>query len=188
MSYLPPDVGTAWTSPSMDYGAYVFAVQGRDAMGVEEQIVEPWNARRIRIQLFETGPLLTVTGDLIDPIVTSVTTTPVTEITVGGGTSFFFCWTADASMYGGVVTGYRYDWDIVDPDAWEADFTPFPTPSVCSTPRAFFAGVHRFDVEVVDNTGHKSRVPILIHVEPVTPVAQTTWGRVKALYRAESSP
>lgn len=190
-SYLPPDVGTSWTSPSMDYGAYVFAVQGRDALGMEEMIVEPRNARRIRIQLFETGPLLTVTGDMISPIVTTTTTTPLTEITVGAGTLVDFCWTADASAYGGVVTGYRYQWDMTDPDdefQWETGFIPFPTPSVCSTPKAFLVGDHRFDVEVIDNTGHKSRVPILIHIVPAVPVEQTTWGRVKALYQAERSP
>jgi hypothetical protein len=188
MAYLPPDMGTSWTSPEMDYGDYVFAVQGRDALGETELLVEPRNAARIRISLRETGPLLTVTGDLIDPIVTSVTTTPITEITVDGGTPVSFCWMADASMYGGVVDGYRYQWDMTDPDdedQWETGFIPFPAPSVCSTPEDFFVGDHLFHVEVIDNAGYKSRVPILVHVIPTTPVEQTTWGRVKALYAAE---
>jgi len=188
MPYLPPDVGTSWTSPEMDFGDYIFAVQGRDALGETELLVEPRNVARIEIQARETGPLLTVTGDLINPIITSVTTTPLTEVTVGGGTLVSFCWTADASFYGGVVDGYRYQWDMTDPDdedQWDTGFIPFPTPSVCSTPEEFFAGDHLFHVEVVDNAGYKSRVPILVHVEPVTPVEQTTWGRVKALYGTE---
>jgi hypothetical protein len=49
--YLPPDVGNAWTSPSVEYGAYVFAVQGRDANGlIEPLLAEPINIRRISIE------------------------------------------------------------------------------------------------------------------------------------------
>jgi hypothetical protein len=190
MPYSPPDVGTSWTSPEIDYGNYIFAVQGRDALGETELLIEPRNAARITITLRESGPLLTVTGDLIDPIVTSVTSTPLTEITVGAGTEIVFCWTADASTYGGVVDGYRYQWDMTDPDdenQWETGFIPFPSPSVCSAPEEFFAGDHLFHVEVIDNAGYKSRVPILVHVLPTTPVEQATWGRVKALYAAEHS-
>jgi hypothetical protein len=191
MPYSPPNVGTSWTSPPMEFGGYVLAVQGRDAMGVvEPEIDETRNAVRLRIAMRVNGPLLTVTGDLISPIVTTTIVTPLTEITVGGGTPVSFCWTADASAYGGFVAGYRYQWDLTDPDddsQWGTGFIPFPTPSVCSTPVAFLAGAHMFHVEVVDNSGYKSRVPILVHVIPTTPVEQKTWGGVKALYSAGRS-
>jgi len=185
MPYLPPGVGTSWTSPPMDFGSYVFAVQGRDAMGAAEPVDQTRNALRIRITNRINGPNLIVTGDLISPITATNTATPLTEITVGGGTPVSFCWTADASPYGGVVSGYRYIWDITDPDdesQWGMGFTPLPGSGACSSPETFLVGGHLFHVEVVDNTGHKSRVPILVHIDPATPVEQSTWGRVKALY------
>lgn len=191
MPYLPPGVGMSWTSPPMDLGTYVFAVQGRDATGVAEpEIDETRNALRIRIANRVTGPSLTVTGDMISPINANTTTTPLTEVTVAGGTPVSFCWTADASQYGGVVSGYRYAWDITDPDddsQWGTDFIPLPAQGVCSSPETFLLGQHLFTVEVVDNTGHKSRVPILVHVDPASPVEPTTWGRVKALYADDGS-
>lgn len=185
MSYQPPDAGTSWTSPSMDYGSYVFAVQGRSALGEAEPIDETRNAVRIRISLRETGPLLTVSGDLIDPIVTFVTTTPPTEIMIDAGTPISFCWTADASAYCGVVTGHRYAWDIADPDddAQWGEWAPLPPDGACSTPVAFTGGVHMFYVEVIDNAGYKSRVPISAAVLPPLAVETATWGAVKALYR-----
>jgi hypothetical protein len=131
------------------------------------------------------GPTLEVTGDLIGPIVTNTTATPVTEINVAPGTPMSFCLTADASGYGGVVAGYRTGWDITDPDddnAWGMPFTPFPTPTVCTTAQVFLAGSHMFYAEVIDDAGIKSRVPILAHVLAPTPVEESTWGQIKALY------
>jgi hypothetical protein len=184
--YAPPDVGTSWTSPPMDFGPYVFAVQGRDAQGAaEEEFDLTRNARYVRVVNRTTGPLLEVTGDLIDPIRSVTTTHPVTEVDEEAGTAISFCLTADASQYGGVVEGYRIGWDITDPDdddAWGMPFTPFPTPIVCSSPQIFMTGNHLFYAEAIDNDGYKSRVPILVHILPATPVEQTTWGNIKALY------
>lgn len=184
--YAPPDVGTSWASPPLDYGNYVFAVQGRDGTGAAEAVQEPRNIRRVRVAARTTGPLLTVTGDLIDPIVTSTITTPVTEVDAAPGTPISFCLEADASAYGGIVAGYRTDWDVADPDdddAWSSGFVAYPGGVVCSTARAFSAGSHTFYAEAVDNDGYKSRVPILVHILGPSAVGTSTWGRVKALYR-----
>ncbi|MDH3198091.1 MAG: hypothetical protein OEO21_07605 [Candidatus Krumholzibacteria bacterium] len=142
--------------------------------------------RPVELTAPTSGPTLEVTGDLIDPIVATSTTTPVTEVDVGPGTPISFCLTADASQYGGVVEGYRTGWDIGDPDdddAWGMAFTPFPTATVCTSPQTFTAGSHMFYAEVIDDVGGKSRVPILVHIVAPTPVEQTTWGRIKELYR-----
>jgi hypothetical protein len=191
-TYLPPDIGTAWTSPPMDFGQYVFAVQGRDANGVAEPLLEePRNVRRVRIAPRQTGPLLTVTGELISPIVTDRADTPVTEVSTEGGVLVSFCWTAEAGHYGGTVTGYRYQWDITDPDdeaQWETGFIPFPEPEVCSVPITFVTGGHTFTIEVQDNSGYKSRVPILIHFIEPNGATTKTWGGVKALYGADRGP
>jgi len=178
-------VGTSWTSPAMANGNYVFAVQGRDETGTAEFIEIGRNARFIKIAPRETGPLLTVDGEFINPITTSDTSTPVTEIHIPVNYPIMFCWTAEAEFYGGVVTGYRYGWDIADPDddaQWEMEFTPFLAPQICSAPVAFQDGIHTFHIEVIDNSGYKSRVPILLDTTPGTLTRSTTWGQVKALY------
>ncbi|HEU4930261.1 MAG TPA: hypothetical protein VFU38_10575 [Candidatus Krumholzibacteria bacterium] len=178
-------VGTSWTSPAMAYGNYVFAVQGRDQQGTAELIDIGRNARFIKIAPRDTGPLLSVDGELINLIVTSVTSTPVTEVHLPAGYPVMFCWTAEAEFYGGVVTGYRYGWDIADPDddaQWEMEFTPFSAPQICSAPTTAPSGIHMFYIEVIDNSGYKSRVPILLDTTPGTSTRATTWGQVKSLY------
>jgi hypothetical protein len=166
----PNDSGKFWTTPPLDFGQYVFAVHGKTIDGVVgEEFDFIRNARRLLVSPRTTGPLLRVTGDLIDPIVTSTVETPPTVIDIASGTPVMFCWTADASAYGGIVMGYRYGWDIVDLEddsAWEIPFTPFDEPEECSPIRTFFFGTHTFHVEVIDNNGFPSRVPIIINIIP----------------------
>jgi hypothetical protein len=182
----PPGAGTSWTSPPRDYGPYVFAVQGRDSTAaLLEDFSFDRNMRRILVSIRSTGPMLTVTGDFIDPITTNVTTTPLTIIELIGGTPVSFCWTADAGMYGGLVVGYRYGWDIADLDndsMWDIPYTPFSQTQECSPEKSYYFGTHTFHVEVMDNDGYKSRVGIKINILPNTPAGHTTWGRMKALY------
>jgi hypothetical protein len=143
------------------------------------------NMRRILVCVRTTGPLLIVTGEYIEDIITRTTETPLTEITLNTGTPVSFCWSADASAYCGVVTGYRYGLDINDlddDDQWTIDFTPFVGEEACSPTYTFYFGVLVFYVEVIDNDGYKSRVPIKIHYLPDVPVEQTNWGRIKAFY------
>ncbi len=186
-TYASPSTGTSWTSPAVDFGYYVFAVHGRDDIGtVDWEFVLERNMRRILVGHRATGPLLRVNGDLIEEILTSVTVTPVTEIDVAGGTPLVFCWQATGKDYGLPVTGYRYSWDVVDPDddnAWSMPFTPFSQETECSTEQVFNFGSHVFYVEVIDYDGFKSRVPIQVNVTAPTPTESSTWGRIKSLYR-----
>ena len=135
-----------------------------------------------------TGPLLTVDGDLISPIVTDSTATPPVEIELPAQMPVVFCWSADASAYGGVVTGYRYGWDVLDPDddddpGWVSGFVPFTQQTECSGGQSFTVGVHTFTVEAIDDAGHKSRAVVVMTV--VAPIATEarSWGKVKASYR-----
>ncbi|NIO29265.1 MAG: hypothetical protein GTO29_12015 [Candidatus Latescibacteria bacterium] len=162
------DIGTSWTTPPQDFGAYVFAVHGKkgDIVGQEFDWVR--NVRRIIVSRRTTGPLLTVTSVFFDPIQMVIEDTAPTIIDIPGGIDIQFCWTADASMYGGVVEGYRYGWDILDPDddsQWAIPFTPFAQPEECSPVRTFLFGTHTFHVEVIDNNDFKSRVPIHMNIE-----------------------
>lgn len=185
--YAPPSAGTSWTSPPLAYGGYVFAVHGRDADGNTDTEFVWWrNLKHVLITSDNSGPGLYVTGDLIDLISTAVTTTPVTGIEVPAGTPVVFCWEADADVLGLPVTGYRYGWDIVDPDNdndWPMPFTPFGQDTECSGEQTFYFGTHLFYVEAIHYDGFKARVPILITVTDPTPTESTTWGRIKALCR-----
>jgi hypothetical protein len=184
--YAPPSTGTSWTSPPMELGLYVFAVEGKDAAGnTDGDFTLDRNLRRVVVNTRSTGPLLKVTGEYIDDILTAVTQTLVTDIALAAGTPVSFCWEATGEWYGLPVTGYRYGWDLSDPDddgSWPMPFTPFAQPVECSADRSFTSGVHVFYVEVIDYDGFKSRVPIRVTITGAVPVELTTWGRIKSLY------
>jgi len=186
-TYAPPTTGTSWTSSNLDWGHHVFAVHGRDINGNTDTEFVWWrNLKRITITPNTTGPGLFVTGDLIELISTAVTTTPVTEIDVPAGTPIIFCWEANADAMGLPVTGYRYSWDVLDPDNdddWSMPFTPFSQETECSATKTFGFGTHVFYVEAIHYDGFKARAPIRITVTAPTPTEATTWGRIKSLYR-----
>jgi len=133
------------------------------------------------------GPHLVVTGTGITSIESFGLGEPTTEIYVVQGTPVSYCWTADASGYGGTITDYRWGFDIVDvndPSQWPVDWTPFDGSETCSAPRSFFSGTHTFTVDVRDNFGGISRVAIKLWiVSGPLPVQSATWGSIKALYR-----
>ena len=163
-------IGTAWTTPPYDYGSFVFAVHGWDADSTAAQDFD-WerNAVRVRVLNRSTGPIARLTSDFMAPVVSFHTNTPITVVDLPGGTPITFCWTADASTYCGVVEVYRYGWDIIDLDddaQWESGFTPSDGSEACSATRTFLFGTHTFHVEVVDNSGFVTRIPIKINVTP----------------------
>ncbi|HEX5132179.1 MAG TPA: hypothetical protein VFX92_06815 [Candidatus Krumholzibacteria bacterium] len=132
------------------------------------------------------GPVLTVTGLGITPIVTSGLNPAPVSVDIAPGEPVSFCWTADASAYGGVVTAYRWGRDIADPDdpdQYEIAWTAFDGTETCSPGFAFFFGTHSFTIEVIDDGGNRSRAVITLRVVNPLPVEETTWGGVKALYR-----
>jgi len=133
------------------------------------------------------GPHLIVTGMGMTPVESFSLEQPITEIYVVQGTPVVFCWTADASAYGGTITDYRWGFDIADPadpNQWQVDWTPFDGSETCNVPHTFFFGTHTFTVDVRDNLGWMSRVPIKMWiVSGPLPAEPTTWGSVKALYR-----
>jgi hypothetical protein len=163
----PQDSGKSWTTPPTDLGTYVFAVQAKDEAGAVTPVFdETYNVRRIRVSAKSTGPILQVTNEYTGPIVTSIVNSPVVIIDLPAGVPMQFTWQADAESYGGLVSGYRYGWDIADladPSQWEVDYTPFTTERVKSPTRTFFFGTHTFDVEVIDNNGARSRVEVKVN-------------------------
>ena len=165
--YFPPDVGASWTTPPLEFGDYVFAVQGRDAQGnVQLLLEEPRNVRRLKYAARESGPLLRVMSQHHDPVVGSHVYVSPTKIELVADTPIVFCWTADACVYGGTVAGYRYAWDLADPNdeaQWNMPFTPFASGSgqACTPDMTIVPyGTHTFYVEAKDHLGYISRASI----------------------------
>jgi hypothetical protein len=169
----PGDSGRFWHAEDpLGFGTYLFAVQVKDEAGAINPVLDPSrNMRRIRVSGRTTGPVLTVDNRFMPKIITSTTNTPTASIDIFADISMQFSFTAEASGYGGTVTGYRYGWnvkDVNDDDEWEISFTPFVASTMLSPPRKFFFGTHVFLVEVIDNSGFKSRATVAVNVVPFT--------------------
>jgi hypothetical protein len=170
----PEDSGKFWTSPPLDIGTYVFAIRAKDEAGaITPTLDESKNWRRLRVRQRNTGPVMTVTNDYLDPIRTVSCSEPVRILDSPAGVALEFRLAADASSYGGDEAGYRYGWDILDlndPEQWDIDLTPFLptpvgiTPSAPVPPRTFFFGTHTLTMEVVDNSGYCTRVTIKVNI------------------------
>jgi len=169
----PGDSGRFWrSSQPLAFGSYMFAVQVKDEVGAISPVFDPSrNMRLVRVDSRITGPSLFVSSRFLGQVSTSTTNTPVTSMWVPSGVPVSFRWSADASSYGGVVHSYRYGWDIEDLNSdsdWDVTDTPFIGGYATSPPRTFYFGTHTFHVEVKDNAGAKSRVPIAVNVVPFT--------------------
>jgi hypothetical protein len=141
----PEDSGKFWTSPPLDFGRYYFAVQAMDEAGAVSPVFDlDQNLRRILAGPRITGPILTVTNQYIGLIQTASPHTPPVIIDLPAGVAMAFEFEGDAESYGGLVSGYRYGWDILDlndDEQWEIDYTPFIGDRAQSPPRTFFRAV-----------------------------------------------
>jgi hypothetical protein len=164
----PQDSGKMWTTPPLEFGEYVFAIRAKDEAGAVTPVLqEPVNVRRIRIAERNSGPKFTVTSQLMGSIIANSCNYPLTIVDVPARIDMSFTLSACADDYGGTVAGYRYGWDILDPndpDQWEIDYTPF-IGSVAQTPnRSFNFGTHTFTAEVIDNSGYCSRIEVKVNI------------------------
>ena len=124
------DTTRSAVSPVLEIGGnYVFAVQAKDEAGAVTPIFdEEHNVRRLLASKRTTGPALTVNNKFIGNVAGASISTPVVIFDMPEGIPLVFTWSATADHYGGVVSGYRYGWDIInlnEDDEWEVDFTPF---------------------------------------------------------------
>ena len=113
---------------------------------------------------------------------------PLVELEVTAGDLLQFSWSADASWYGGVVAGYRYGWDLINPfDPMDPNWaTPGLVPGMLSAaPRSFSAGVHTLYIWVQDEEGLWTLAGFQLDVQPPVANRALTWGSVKAEYRSE---
>jgi hypothetical protein len=173
------DSGKFFTTAALEFGPYMFAVQVKDEAGAISAVFDQSrNVRRILVSQRSTGPVLNVSNKYIGTIITSSPTTPPAIIDIPANIPMEFKFSADASGYGGVASGYRYGWDIQDlsdPSQWQIDYTPFikfctdrKVPCTETEPRAWQFDTHTFYIEVIDNSGYTSRIAITVNVLPFT--------------------
>ncbi|MEJ2720275.1 MAG: hypothetical protein P8181_03930, partial [bacterium] len=168
------DTGRVWTTPPLEYGPYIFAVQVKDEAGAVNPLFdEDRNVRRVLVSQRSTGPVLTVRNRYIGTMRTSSPDSPLQIIDLPAKVPMTFEFCADARSYGGVVSGYRYGWDIQDlndPEQWDVTYTPFVSDDGCanSPPRTFEFDSHTFHVEVIDNSGYTSRIGVRVNIVPFT--------------------
>ncbi|UCG52273.1 MAG: hypothetical protein JSW58_01580, partial [Candidatus Latescibacterota bacterium] len=169
----PDGSGTSWATPPLDFGTYVFAVQVVDEAGAVSPVFD-W-ARNVRpILVTESGwPLLTVFNKYIGTIMTTGVDGPPCIIDIPALVPMEFLLSADASRYGGTISGYRYGWDIDDlneDSQWDIGWTPFigEDNTARTPPRAFAFDSHTLHIEVIDNSGFKSRAGIRVNIVPFT--------------------
>jgi hypothetical protein len=173
----PADSGRSCTIGPIDFGPYVFGVQVKDEAGAVCPIFDEFrNIRRVSVSPRRTGPLLTVYNRYMGTMVTMSPSEDPRIIDLPANVPMSFRFTANASSYGGTVSGYRYGWDIQDlkdPTQWEVDYTPFvnftngvPTSNVPA--RTWQFDSHTLYVEVIDNSGYTSRIAVTVNIVPFT--------------------
>jgi hypothetical protein len=168
----PLEAGKSWTTPPLDFGGYMFAVQAKDEAGAVTPVFdERRNVRRIQVSRRTTGPLLTVRNQYFGIFKSTTESIGLIFVDMPANVPIVFEWSANASSYGGVVPGYRYGWDINDlnnPEQWAVDWTPFTSSTAESAPQVWYFGTHTFHVEAIDNSGYISRFGIKINIVPFT--------------------
>jgi hypothetical protein len=126
---------------------------------------------RLRVTQRFTGPVFKVFNRYIGSVFTASPNTPPVILDIPSGVPMSFSLTASAEDYGAVVSGYRYGWDVTDPDddaAWPMDCSPFVTDVAEVPPQSFYFGEHTFCTEVIDCWGWKSRVTVRLDVVPAS--------------------
>ena len=158
-------------------GYYLFAVQAMDEAGAitpvfDYKTVGINNCARVRVS-GANGPLLTVHEDVLGTAL-FVDGSISVEIDIGAEQPVHFHWSADASHYGGTIMGYRYGWDIIDPEddqqwsSWSVDNTSAPT-------QAFAAGTHVFSLQTRDDLQSSVTASFELIVNPVTMSRDFLW-------------
>ena len=154
---------------------YAFAVQAKDDAGAVTSIFDMRSNVRGFALLKVFGPELTVRETFLGLHKFLGTKGRSPTFSLPAGFVFNFTWEADASGYGGVISGYRYGWDVADlsnPNDWEVVLSPYAT---SAPPRSFFSGVHTLFVEAVDNNGYSTLAQIEITIFPLDMSRNLLW-------------
>jgi len=134
---------------------YVFAVQAKDEAGAITSIMEQSSIGNVVcFSVSPKNPELTITEKTIgSAIFIGERAAKASESQVPPGIELVFSWHANASDYGGQITGFRYGWDIVNldnPDDWDSQWGRDVQGSV----KTFYSSTHTLNVQVRDDGGH----------------------------------
>jgi hypothetical protein len=154
---------------------YVFAVQAKDEAGAVTSIFDMRSNVRVFAILKVVGPELTVKETFLGLHRFFGTNGRPQTFSLPADFVFRFTWKADASEYGGVISGYRYGWDVADlsnPSDWEVSPSPYVTGA---PPRSFSSGVHTLFIEAIDNNGYTTLAQIEISVFPIDMSRNLLW-------------
>ncbi|MCX5753155.1 MAG: hypothetical protein NTW97_05850 [Candidatus Krumholzibacteria bacterium] len=154
---------------------YVFAVQAQDDAGAVTSIFDMRSNVRVFALLKVVGPELAVKETFLGLHKFLGTKGRPQTFSLPANFVFSFTWKADASEYGGIISGYRYGWDVADlsnPNEWEVPLSPYTT---WAPPRSFSSGVHTLFVEAVDNNGYSTLAQIEISIFPIDMSRNLLW-------------
>jgi hypothetical protein len=174
--WIPYDDGSdssrVVTLPRQPLGTrWLFAVQARDRAGATTPTFD-WNENVVHVEIQSgTYPLLRVRETTLGEK-QAVSTTGLASYEIVSGQPLQFQWIADASHYSGIIDGYRYGWNVRDPEdaedpGWEI---PWSDGSLArSAPlRTFTQGSPNFVVQCRDNSGTISRMIYQFQVIQIT--------------------
>jgi hypothetical protein len=157
--------------PASDLGtSYIFAVQARDLAGAVTPLFE-WgrNVRHVRVSDTKS-PLLTVSERFLGTDLFQRTSS-AKRFTIASQQEVEFEWFADASNYANLIEGYRYGFNLLDPDdpddpGWVVPWGNGPNWRRAS-PRTFAQGSPNFIVQARDSSNQLSRGTYLFQVVQV---------------------
>jgi hypothetical protein len=154
---------------------YIFAVQGKDEAGAVTSVFSKYNNVRHFYVIEPTGPRLTVKEPILGHVSFLGTNFDPAVYHVPTGFPMNFSWIGDASKYGGIVSTYRYGWDVSDlddPTEWDCS----PNPLILAAPtKKFYSGVHTLYVESVDDFGAVTLAQIEINVVSASMERNLLW-------------
>jgi len=147
-----------------DSGFYQFFVQAMDEAGaVTSHFEDGVNLRRLRV-VTSLRPMLVLQSPLFGLRV------------CGGAASYQFeaatdlpiavSWRATAADYGSEITGFRFGWDIQDPEN-DAEWSDWSL-NATSTEAAYPEGEHRLRVQCEDLSGNRSEAQLDFLITPLT--------------------
>ncbi len=152
---------------------YLFALQARDTAGAVS--LDRGYARAVHnFRIDETKrPLLVVREQFLGTFSGIGDATPKT-VDIAKNQPLLFNWTGEANSYGGEVAGYRYGWDVREPDndadpGWQVQFGLSPLHQRAPV-KTFASGSHTLLVQCIDNSGQLTTVTIIVNVVPVPDV------------------
>ncbi len=155
--------------------SHIFAVQAKDEAGAVTAVFKKnQNVRQFLVSPMQ-GPLLMITEPFLGGFKFLGADLNPIQVELPPGIELNFCWSADASSYGGEIRSYRYGWDIQqldDPSQWAVAPSPFIK---CAAPKTWYSGIHTIYVEAADNGGKITLGRVQIEVVPFSMERTLLW-------------